>query len=110
MVAYTDQLGRWRMNIAKSGKMHYFIIFFHQYYLAVEFVKSMLVKYQLSGSLCGMVNAQHVEPEIHQENFLKMMRDFKSNNQVEIYFAQGRRRERKVLFGSKKVCTKAMGL
>ena len=91
VVVYTDQFGRWRMNIAKSGKVHCFMVYFHQYYLAVDFVKSMMNKYQLCGFLCGMVNGQDMETEIHQANFLKMILDFKLNSQVEIYFAAGRK-------------------
>lgn len=91
VVTYADQYGRWRLNIAKSGKLHCFLAYFHQYHLAVDYVKMLMEKYFLSPTLCGFVNGHEVPPEIHQENYLKMIHDFKSNNQVEIYFAQGRK-------------------
>jgi hypothetical protein len=71
--------------------LHCFLAYFHQYHLAVEFVKSMMEKYSLNPKLCGLESKSVVSLGDHQHNFLKMIHDLKFNKRVEIYFAQGRK-------------------
>lgn len=91
VVMYTDQAGRWRLNIAKSGKLHCFIAYFHQYHLAVEYVIFLIEKYGLNPNLCGQLTENQVSSELHHENFLKMIHDLKVHSLIEIYFEKGRR-------------------
>lgn len=90
VVTYLDQKGRWRMNIATSGKMHYFKIFFHQYHLAADFIRKKIIDYNLDGTLCGIGDEANPGADNHNCNFEKMLREMHDSSKVELFYGHGR--------------------
>ena len=90
VVTYIDQFERWRFNIAKSGKAHFFMATFHQYHLAFEFIRNQVHKYRLDGRLCGINEESSLSVEEHNRNFMQMIHEFREYSHVEIYFSEGR--------------------
>jgi len=90
IVFYMDQLLQWRMGITRGGKQHCFATHFHQYHLATEFIREQAQRYDLDSSLCGLPSGKSVEVELHNQNFLHMIKSEKDNTTAEIFLSKGR--------------------
>ena len=90
IVYYMDQLQRWRMGITRGGKQHCFVVHFHQYHLATEFIRNRVQHYGLDSALCGLPDSQNNRPSDHNHNFMKMMQDDRQSTLAEVYLSKGR--------------------
>jgi DNA polymerase III subunit epsilon len=90
IVIYRDHADNWRMSIAKSGKLHCFVAWFHQYHLAVEFIRDKVLQYSLNGLYCGLPGNEDDQHDDHNHNFNKMIRDINELKKIEVYTNRGR--------------------
>lgn len=84
---YTDQSGNLRLSITRSVRPRCSLFTFHQYFLAADFLRRLVLQYELNGPLCGIPDLNTgIVTGLHQLNMQTMLHHETGSKKISIFF------------------------
>ena len=87
---YIDRQERWRMSVVSRKSYRLNAVHFHSYPDAIDHVSEKVRKWGLNGRLCSVPFNHDIGFQEHQQGFMEMIREEKSQIRYDIFYGKGR--------------------